>query len=167
MIGEKKELIERLSKTSVLKMKGQAIPLLSYHLIRDHVITAITGEFQSSILYWTGRNLATKFDILSFEECRDLFLEFGWGFLEVTQSNTYMQTYKLSSPYFISRQISDNESTFALECGFLAEIVGQLEQKDTEGEFKLVKKPQELYVSISIYLQEKGQDKRQESLKDI
>lgn len=155
MIGEKKEIVEELSKQSVYKMKGQAIPLLSYHLIRDHVLPTITGEFQSSILYWTGKNIAEKLDLQSFEECLDLFLELGWGFLEVTKSNHYVKEFKLSSPYFYSREIKETDTSFALECGFLTEAISQIENKDTEGEFKVYKKPHELYVSFTVYLQDK------------
>gem|GEM_PF-6043325 len=155
MIGEKKESKEELSRHSVYKMKGQAIPLLGYHVIRDHVIPAITGEFQSSVLYWAGRNLAAQFTFETFEDCFDLFLELGWGYLEKNQANNYLRSFKLVSPYFYSREIKENDSTFALECGFLAEALSQIENKDTEGEFKIVNKHQELYVSFTIHLQEK------------
>jgi predicted hydrocarbon binding protein len=158
MIEEKKEIRKGLSKKNVMKLKGQAVPLLSYHIIRDHVLPSITGEFQSSILYWAGRNIASEYTFQTFEDVMDLYLEMGWGLLEVTQSNNYVKSFKLNSPYFSSRNVTENESTFALECGFLAEALSQLEQKDTEGEFKVVKKPQEFYVSFSIYLQDKVRD---------
>jgi predicted hydrocarbon binding protein len=155
MIEEKKEKSEALSKKSVLKLKGQAVPLFSYHIIRDHVLTSIVGEYQTSILYWAGKNLANQFELSTLEECIDMFLELGWGYLEKGNSNLHVQRFSLNSPFFISRNILENESTFALECGFLAQTLANIEQKDTEGEFKLITKQQEASIQISIYFQEK------------
>jgi predicted hydrocarbon binding protein len=155
MIGEKKEMSEALSKKSVLKLKGQAVPLFSYHIIRDHVLTSIVGEYQTSILYWAGKNLANQFELNTLEECIDMFLELGWGYLEKEHANLHVQRFSLRSPFFISRNIHENESTFALECGFLAQTLANIEQKDTEGEFRIHTKQQETSIQISIYFQEK------------
>lgn len=154
MIGETKETPETLSKKSVLKLKGQAVPLFSYHIIRDHILPSIVGEYQTSILYWAGKNLANQFTLTSLEECVDLFLELGWGYLEREHSNLHVQRFNLNSPFFISRNISDNESTFALECGFLAQTLANIEEKDTEGEFKVITKQQAAFVQLTIYFQE-------------
>lgn len=155
MIEGKKDTTTSLSKKSILKMKGQAVPLFGYHMIRDHVLPAITGEYQSSVLYWAGKNLADQFSPISLEECIELFLEFGWGYLEREQSNLQMQTYSLNSPFFNTRNFTDNDSTFALECGFLTQALACIEQKDTEGEFKINTKHQEYYVQLTIYFQDK------------
>lgn len=155
MIEGKRDTDTTLSKKSILKMKGQAVPLFGYHMIRDHVLPTITGEYQSSVLYWAGKNLAAQFCLNSLEDCIDLFLELGWGYLDREQSNLHMQTFKLISPFFSTRNITENASTFALECGFLTQALALIEQKDTEGEFKINTKHQEYYVQLTIYFQEK------------
>lgn len=150
---ETQELTPSLSPKAKLHMKGQSIPLLGYHLIRDHVLSTITGEFQSSILYWAGKSLAARFQLESFEECRNFFLDAGWGYLEPQQSTPYMQRFILDSPQFQYRSIKEHESTFALECGFLSQTLALIEQKETEGEYKLLGKEQKDYVEIKVYFQ--------------
>ena len=71
MQQEKQNPIDRLVKQKLNYMKGQAIPLLNYYLLRDHILPEITGEFQSSILYWAGKDLASKFPFSSYEQCFD------------------------------------------------------------------------------------------------
>lgn len=155
MIEGKRETDTALSNKSILKMKGQAIPLFGYHMIRDHILPSITGEHQSSILYWTGKNLADQFIPNSLDECTELFLELGWGYLEQEQSNLHMQRFSLNSPFFNTRNLTENDSTFALECGFLTQALALIEQKDTEGEFKINPKQQEYSVQLTIYFQDK------------
>lgn len=155
MIEGKRDSDVLLSKKSILRMKGQAVPLFGYHMIRDHVLPSIAGEYQSSILYWTGKNLADHFSPHSLEECIELFLELGWGYLEQEQANLQVQSFSLSSPFFSTRSLTDNDSTFALECGFLTQALSIIEQKDTEGEFKISIKQQEYTVQLTIYLQDK------------
>jgi len=156
MLEEKKSVAEKISKQEMIMMKGQSVPLLGYHVLRDFVLPAINGEYQSSILYWAGRNLANQFTLDSFEECIHLFLDMGWGLLEITQASQQVKTFKLFSPYFQARHVLDNKSTFALECGFLAEAIASIDNKDTEGDYKLISKERETFVEIQIYLQEKG-----------
>jgi hypothetical protein len=140
------------AKQLINSMKGQSIPLLNYHLMRDHVLPTITAEFQSSILYWAGRNLATSFIITSYDQLSDFFLEVGWGKLEIIQSKPHIKKLKLSSNHFGLRSVTDNPSTFALECGFIAAAASQIEGKESEGEFELGPKDDALAVTFIIYL---------------
>lgn len=154
MIKENQELQPPVTPKARLHMKGQSTPLLGYHLIRDHVLTAITGEFQSSILYWAGKSLASSFQLQSFEECRNFFLDAGWGYLEQEHTSSHTQRFILESPQFQYRSIKEHESTFALECGFLTQTLALIEQKETEGDYKLVGKEQKDYVQFTVYLEE-------------
>ncbi|WP_202080275.1 DUF2507 domain-containing protein [Caldalkalibacillus salinus] len=156
MISEKKAH-SASADTKFLKMKGQAVPLYGYHILREHVMKEITGEHQSAILYWAGKNLAEHLRIHTFEQCRDLFLEMGWGYLEKVHSSSHIYRYTLESPFFASRQVDQNQSTFALECGFLTEAIAQIENKQTEGEFKAFISQENQGVQFTIYLQEKGE----------
>lgn len=153
MFNDEFECKTTFTHDDLIKMKGQAVPLVGLHLIRDHVLSTITGEFESSILYWAGKDLAPLFSPNNVQELTDLFLELGWGYLELEQVNPIMQTYRLYSPFFASRKVENNESTFALECGFLTALIGQMENKNTEGEFKLHKKNEELTVAITVHIE--------------
>ncbi|MDQ0340759.1 hypothetical protein J2S00_003599 [Caldalkalibacillus uzonensis] len=144
----------------LVKMKGQAIPLISYHLIRDQLLPMITGEYQSVILYWAGKDLAQQFKPPNLNSLTHLFLEFGWGELSLEQNQPRLKTFRLTSPFFNQRQIEKNQSTFSLECGFLTEALAQLENKDAEGEYELVQKKQDVTVQFQVYLEEKQAEKK-------
>lgn len=141
-------------KDSMLKMKGQAVPLFSYHLLRDYILPSITNEYQGSILYWAGKDIAHVLQPNSKEGLVDLFLELGWGFLETEQDQKRMKTYKLYSPFFSVRDIEHNEPSFSLECGFLTECLAIMENKETEGEFKVMRNDSEPFVQFIIYLED-------------
>ncbi|EGL82960.1 Protein of unknown function DUF2507 [Caldalkalibacillus thermarum TA2.A1] len=149
-----------IAGNNLVKMKGQAIPLISYHLIRDQLLPMITGEYQSIILYWAGRNLARQFMPPNVDSLVNQFLEFGWGELMLEQNQPRLKKFRLASPFFNQRQIEKNQSTFSLECGFLTEVLAQLENKDAEGEYKVVNKQQEIIVEIQVYLEEKQEKKK-------
>lgn len=138
-------------KKTLAKLKGHAIPLFGYHILRDHILTEITGEHQSSILYWAGKNLAAKLNISTYEECIDLFSEMGWGNLSLSQNRQNQKVFYLESPFFSTRQMEKNPSTFALECGFLAETVAKLEGQITQGEFSSAKKKENMYIQFTVH----------------
>lgn len=140
------------------KMKGQAIPLYAYHILRDKIVKTITGEHQNAILYWLGKDLAVQFKLSSLEECANLFLELGWGYLEEQQSSSSTKTFTLTSPFFHARKVTSNTATFSLECGFLAQQIATLENKHTEGHFEVLAKQSEIQVVIKINLQEKAEE---------
>lgn len=141
-------------KKKLLHIKGQAIPLFSYHVIRDYILPNITGDYQSSILYWAGKDLAHKFNPSSCEELTDLFLELGWGYLSVQQTGKAYK-FTLSSPYFDARQVTSNHETFGLECGFLTESLAFITHKNTEGSFKITQKKQDIIIIFTIHVEEK------------
>ena len=62
MLGEQatKKKHAYLKKT-LAKLKGHAVPLFGYHILREHILKEIAGEYQGSILYWAGKNLSTSF----------------------------------------------------------------------------------------------------------
>lgn len=152
-----------LTKDMMHKMKGQAIPLFGYHILRDYVMKDITGEHQSAILYWAGKNLAALLRPQSLEEIHEFFLEMGWGFLECTHHSPFVQRYTLESPFFNIRQIKQNKQSFALECGFITEATALIEQKHTEGEYTIEQSEQKMNVLIVIYVEERKEEKKDTS----
>lgn len=156
MLGEqatKKE--QAYLKKTLAKLKGHAVPLFGYHILREHILKEIAGEYQGSILYWAGKNLSDELPVSSYEECVDLFSELGWGQLAITETEKYKKVFHLESPFFLDRHVDTNQTTFALECGFLAEVVAKLEQQITQGEFSATQQKDFLSVQFIIY----GQDR--------
>ena len=156
MLGEKVTVREKpYLKKTLSKLKGHAVPLFGYHILREHVLAEIAGEYQGSILYWAGKNLSDQLPVTSYEECIDLFSELGWGQLYIVKTEKNKKVFMLESPFFMDRHIDSNEATFALECGFLAEVVSKLEQQITQGEFTTTQKKESLSIEFTIH----GQDK--------
>lgn len=151
----KSDTVKENSNKIMTKMKGQAIPLFAYHILRDNIVKTITGDHQNAILYWLGKDLALQFNASSIEECANLFLELGWGYLEEQQSSSTTKTFTLTSPFFHTRKVTNNTATFSLECGFLAQQLAMLEEKHTEGHFEVAAKQTEIQVLFKINLQEK------------
>lgn len=145
-----------LSWQSLNKMKGQAIPLASFHVIRDQLVPMITGEYQNIILYWAGRNLAAQLHPANLDTLITFFLELGWGELTLERDQHRHKSFRLTSPFFSQRQVEKNPATFALECGFLTEAISLLENREAEGEYQLVQDKQDgLTIQFKVYLEEK------------
>lgn len=157
MLGQKSKTTEHLYlKKTLSKLRGHAVPIFGFHILREHILAAVTGEYQSSILYWAGRDLAGQLTVTSYEECVDLFSELGWGKLKVIQSQKYQKIFQLESPFFFDRRVAENQSTFALECGFLAEVVAQLEHQKTQGEFSFMHKKEAISIQFTIDVEAQG-----------
>lgn len=157
MLGEQATKKERhYLKKTLAKLKGHAVPLFGYHILREHILAEIAGEYQGAILYWAGKNLSDELPVSSYEECVDLFSELGWGQLAITKAEKYKKVFQLESPFFLDRHIDTNQTTFALECGFLAQVVAKLEEQITQGEYTATQKKDAFTVQFVIY----GQDKR-------
>ncbi len=145
-----------LSWSALNRMKGQAIPLASFHVIRDQVLPMITGEYQNIILYWAGRNLAAQFNPSNLDHLITFFLEMGWGELELERDQERHKVFRLTSPFFSQRQVDKNPATFALECGFVTETIALIENREAEGEYQLVQDKQEgLSIQFKVYLEAK------------
>ena len=80
-----------------------------------------------------------------------MFSELGWGQLAITETEKYKKVFHLESPFFLDRHVDTNPSTFALECGFLAEVVAKLERQITQGEFSATQQKDFLSVQFIIY----------------
>lgn len=147
-----------LSWQALSKMKGQAVPLASFHVVRDQLIPMITGEYQHIILYWAGRNLAAQFNPPDLDSLAAFFLELGWGELTMERDQHANKIFRLSSPFFSQRQVEKNPATFALECGFLTEALALLENREAEGKFQMIRDKREgLSIQFTVYLADKEQ----------
>lgn len=155
-----------LSWQALNKMKGQAVPLASFHVVRDQLLPMITGEYQNIILYWAGRNLASQFNPPDLDSLAAFFLELGWGELTLERDQPLNKTFRLSSPFFSQRQVEKNPATFALECGFLTEALAILEKREAEGEFELIQDKREgLSIQFTVHLAAEQHPQRGEAEK--
>ncbi|MBE3102725.1 MAG: YslB family protein [Bacilli bacterium] len=94
------------------------VPNFGYELIRDHVLSTILGKHEHDILYWSGKELARKFQMFSLEETLSFFQEAGWGVLTLELLKKDEAFFVLTGePDLLQIQIR----CFRLEAGFLAQ----------------------------------------------
>lgn len=96
----------------------KTVPTFGYELIRDHVLSTILGKHESDILYWSGKELARKFQMFSMEETNSFFQEAGWGELTLERLTKNEAFYKLTGEPDL---LQIEKRCFRLEAGFLAQ----------------------------------------------
>lgn len=100
-----------------------------YELIRSVLIPELLGKEQSSILYWSGKSLARKYPLESFDDIIEFFQRAGWGHLSIRNEGKHKITFHLASE-LISRRLQLNKDvSFALETGFLAQQTQTLKNR--------------------------------------
>lgn len=96
----------------------KTMPLFGYELIREHVLSSILGKHEEDILYWSGKELARKFQMFTMEETISFFQEAGWGQLNLVKLDKNEAFYELSGE---SDLLNLQQRCFKLEAGFLAQ----------------------------------------------
>lgn len=114
---------------SLLKEKKQYnldeinISGFGYELLREHVIHDILGNDTANILYWSGKSLARKFPLHSMDEIISFFEHAGWGNLTISKIGRSEMELELTSDLITYRFEMNNECSFQLEAGFLAQQI--------------------------------------------
>ncbi|PUB15100.1 YslB family protein [Paenisporosarcina sp. OV554] len=96
----------------------KTVPAFGYELIRDHVLSTILGKHEDDILYWSGKELARKFQMFSMEEVSSFFEEAGWGVLTLDSLSKDEAFYTLTGE---PDALQIDKRCFRLEAGFLAQ----------------------------------------------
>jgi predicted hydrocarbon binding protein len=128
--GEKMKhltLREHLSQFEHLQTSG-----LAYELIREVVLPDLLGKEMSSILYWSGKNIARKYPLISEDEIIQFFKDVGWGELQIKERKSNVIEFQLSSDFITARNQSRKDSSYHLEAGFLAQQFEHIHEVVTE-----------------------------------
>lgn len=126
------------------------VPAFGYELLRNILIPDILGKETPDILYWVGKHLARKFQLLTYEEMVSFFKEAGWGTLSIKKEEKYHIEFELSGP-MIERQLdmgAGAEPTFKLEAGFLAEQYQMQKKLITEAVEEVAKKAKKIRITV-------------------
>lgn len=111
---------------------GEEMPTFGYELLRSVLIPELLGEDIGAILYWSGRKLARKYPFNTLEDVIVFYEKAGWGHLEEVESSRGKIRFELSSDLITARLIDDQNATFTLESGFLAEQLQNIKGFNTE-----------------------------------
>ncbi len=137
---------ENSMKAGLIMTKNEektTMPTFGYELIRDHVLASILGKHEEDILYWSGKELARKFQMFSMDEAISFFKEAGWGDLRLVKLDKDEAFYELTGD---AELLNMQQRCFKLEAGFLAQQQQKLGGFLTECyEEKALKKHQILF----------------------
>lgn len=100
-----------------------------YILIRDYLLKNILGDETNEILYWAGKELARQFPLREQEDVVDAFSHCGFGNLTCIKENASQAVYSLSGELVQTRLLQEQVS-FELEAGFLAEQLAKIKQQN-------------------------------------
>ena len=112
-------------------------------LYRDFLLPTILGEDNEAILYWGGKRIARKYDLLSFEDVVSFFATTEFGNLEKTRSHHSEEIFKLRGQNVTDR-INSGSREFSLEAGIIAEAVEKETGRTTECEIKVDERKKEV-----------------------
>ncbi|WP_242362984.1 DUF2507 domain-containing protein [Limosilactobacillus antri] len=92
--------------------------------LRDVILPAILGKETDELLYWIGKDLARQYPVASRGELVTLTHQLGLGDLTLEKHSSTSQLWRLGGPIVAGRiKKDDEETTFGLECGFLAQEI--------------------------------------------
>lgn len=92
--------------------------------LRDVIIPSILGKETDEMLYWIGKDLAREYPVATPTDLITLTHQLGLGDLILQKKTSTSQSWQLGGPIVASRLKRDGEETsFGLECGFLAQEI--------------------------------------------
>ncbi|WP_027409519.1 YslB family protein [Anoxybacteroides tepidamans] len=99
------------------------IPAFGYGLIREILIPDLLGKETASILYWAGKQLARRYPLETLGDVILFFEKAGWGPLVVTKETSEELELELTGPIIAARMDINDDCSFQLEAGFLAQQI--------------------------------------------
>lgn len=92
--------------------------------MRDVILPAILGKETDEMLYWIGKDLARVYPVATTEDLIHLTNQLDFGRLALRKKSNISQVWRLSGVIVKERiQRNEEETSFGLECGFLAQEI--------------------------------------------
>ncbi|MCD7124557.1 YslB family protein [Limosilactobacillus caviae] len=92
--------------------------------MRDVILPAILGKETDEMLYWIGKDLARVYPVATTEDLIHLTNQLDFGRLALRKKSNTSQVWRLSGVIVKERiQRNEEETSFGLECGFLAQEI--------------------------------------------
>lgn len=101
----------------------QSVPVFGYELIREVLLHDLLGNEAPEILYWAGKRLARMYPLETAGQIAEFFTNAGWGSLSIANESKHELEMILSSPLIAGRLQKNNNCTFQLEAGFIAQQI--------------------------------------------
>lgn len=117
-------------------------------LLRDELLPNLLKEDLSDILYWAGKELARSHAAASVDEISTLMRTLSFGALSLVEHKKSSYLFHLQGEIVHSRLKKNSQADFALETGFLAQMVQQLSEQYTEGSYTIQKKNNQIEIVL-------------------
>ncbi|WP_249365508.1 YslB family protein [Cytobacillus citreus] len=101
--------------------KSETIPVFGYELIREVLLYEILGNDAPDILYWAGKRLARHYPMESISQMIEFFQQAAWGNLTIIKESKDEMEFMLFSSLISDRLQKNDQCTFQLEAGFIAQ----------------------------------------------
>ncbi|MCM3704494.1 MULTISPECIES: YslB family protein [Cytobacillus] len=101
----------------------QTVPIFGYELIREVLLHDLLGNEAPEILYWAGKRIARMYPLETAGQIAEFFINAGWGNISVVNESKHEIEMELSSQLIEDRCKKNNNCTFQLEAGFIAQQI--------------------------------------------
>ncbi|MBA1392384.1 DUF2507 domain-containing protein [Lactobacillus sp. XV13L] len=105
-------------------------------LYRDFILPTILGNDTGEILYWSGKHIAQKYDLASYEDITSFFMTAQFGVLTLIKKRRSEVVLELSGQNVADR-LDSGIREFTLEAGIVAAALEKEYQRTTECELKI------------------------------
>lgn len=113
-------------------LESITVPSFGYELLREVLLPDLLGKETASILYWAGKRLARQYPLGTFEEIIAFFAKAGWGALTIIKERRDELEVELAGELVAARMSMNDDCSFSLEAGFLAQQIEQQKRCITE-----------------------------------
>lgn len=120
-------------------------PYFQYILIRDFLLSNILGDDTNEILYWSGKELARQFPLTEKDALIASFSHCGFGELSLIKNEKNQTYYQLKGDLIKTRLLNDDVS-FQLEAGYLAEQMNHITGSSCEASVTVTDKKEVLLI---------------------
>lgn len=127
----------------------ESTPYFGQMMLRDVMLPQLLGQSTPDIMYFAGRDLATKLPVGD-EGIPDLFTAMGLGTLQIGKVKTKLRNYSLSGTPVETRIKNFTDADFQFEAGLLAQLIQQALGMTTEAISKLDRHAKTVEFTVSI-----------------
>ncbi|QVI35360.1 hydrocarbon-binding protein [Lacticaseibacillus chiayiensis] len=131
---------------TLLNLPG-SVSFFAVTAMRDLMLPNMLGEEQHHILYWSGRDLATKLPVDE-TALPQLFNQVGFGTLTPLKQKRQERQYLLAGDVVATRIRTYDDPDFQLEAGFLAQSLQQVLGFAVEGGSAIQRRDQNVILTV-------------------
>ena len=116
-------------------------------LLRDHLIPNLLGKDTPALLYWAGKQLARQLPLEDQPALLTFFALNGFGELSLKKESRKTIVFTLTGD-IVSRRLKEDNASFSLEAGFLAQQLQSQSGAYCEAEYSVGPRKKEILFTV-------------------